>query len=211
MGSNSGKTGKFSVRAYAGDAKTLLAFNYPARGDAKNLAGFTIQVQPKGGEPYYIHNTLRFKTPGDHAQDPQEPANSSINAPIHKFRWVHIPGSVHQGLAPFYGKYRYTITPRFLDENRSLEPADPGLAADVDVRERQSGRRLHARFRSVAGVRQPFRPQGSDQSEEPRPAVRHVTEVRYQRRRTGLHLPRRIRVARLHRTGADFRDTRCGP
>jgi hypothetical protein len=125
--------GKFSLSAYVGDAKTLLVFNFSTQSSAKNLAGFTIQCQPDGGDPYYIFNVLQFKTPADHAQDPKEPANSSINAPIHKFRWIHIPGSAHQGLTPFYGKYRYTVTPRFFDGNQSLKPADPTLAASLDV------------------------------------------------------------------------------
>ena len=80
--------------------ETLLAFNLDRGKIRTNLAGFTIQVTPPGGQPYYLHNNLRFETPGDHAQDPKEPAFSSINAPFHKFRWLHVPGHVHQGLQP---------------------------------------------------------------------------------------------------------------
>src|SRR5262245_40020371 len=90
--------GAVTVKAYRGDAKTLLAFNILGQQERKNLAGFTIKVTPKGVEPYYLQNNLQFKTTGDHAQDPKEPANSSINAPFHKFRWLHVPGLVHQGL-----------------------------------------------------------------------------------------------------------------
>ena len=32
--------GSFSVNAYIGDSKTLLAFNFASAADAKNLAGF---------------------------------------------------------------------------------------------------------------------------------------------------------------------------
>ena len=92
------------------------------KADAKNLAGFTIACEPKGQPAYYIHNELRFEKPGDHAQVANESASSSINAPIHKFRWVHVPGQVHQGLKPFFGNYTYTVTPRFFDENHSLTP-----------------------------------------------------------------------------------------
>src|SRR6185312_6547436 len=100
--------GTFSLRAHQGDAKTLLAFNVE-RDDAQNLAGFTIQCQPDGQAPYFIHNLLRFQTPADHAQDQDEPPQSSINAPIHKFRWLHVPGTTHQGLQPFLGAYSYTV------------------------------------------------------------------------------------------------------
>jgi hypothetical protein len=131
MAFESGRNGAFSVKAYQGDAKTLLAFNLNKTG-ARNLAGFTIQCRPKGQPAYYIHNMLQFKTPGDHAQDPKEPPNSSINAPIHKFRWLHVPGSVHQGLQPFLGPYTYTVTPRYFD-GKALKPLDPGLSADVTV------------------------------------------------------------------------------
>lgn len=120
------------VRAYPGDAKTLLAFDLPKAG-TKNLAGFTISCQPEGQEPYFLHNTLRFENPRDHAQDPREPVTSSINAPFHKFRWLHVPGSVHQGLAPAFGPYTYTVTARHFDDAGSLEPLDPALGTSVKV------------------------------------------------------------------------------
>lgn len=126
------KQGKFSVTAYMGDAKTLLAFNLN-KVSSKNLAGFTIECAPEGQPFYYLQNKLQFETPADHAQDLKEPANSSINAPIHKFRWLHVPGSVHQGLAPFMGKYTYTVTPRYFDNKKSLLPLDPSRSVSVDI------------------------------------------------------------------------------
>src|SRR5215510_10841205 len=130
------KTGKkknLTTKAYQGDAKTLLAFNLPDRKSATNLAGFTIQCQPNGQDPYYLHNFLQFKTPGDHTQDAKEPPNSSINAPFHKFRWLHVPGSVHQGTKPFFGPYTYTVTPRFFDDQKSMTPIDTKLSASVTI------------------------------------------------------------------------------
>ena len=62
-----------------------------------------------------------------------EPASSSINAPFHKFRWLHVPGSLHQGIKPFWGPYTYTVTPRFFNGERSLQPIDPNLSVSVDV------------------------------------------------------------------------------
>ncbi|MEO8070280.1 MAG: phospholipase D-like domain-containing protein [Acidobacteriota bacterium] len=124
--------GSFSVRAYRGDAKTLLAFNLDKK-QAKNLAGFTIQCTPEGQPPYYLHNSLQYKTPAAHAQDAAEPAISSINAPFHKFRWLHVPGSVHQGTKPFLGKYTYTVTPRYIDAAKSLQPLDSALGVSLRV------------------------------------------------------------------------------
>jgi phosphatidylserine/phosphatidylglycerophosphate/cardiolipin synthase-like enzyme len=118
--------------AYAGDAKTLLAFDLTKQ-RAKRLAGFTIECRPQGQQAYYLHNSLRFERPEDHAQDASEPPTSSINAPFHKFRWLHVPGSIHQGLKPFYGPYTYVVTPRYFDDQRSLQPLNPSLSASIDV------------------------------------------------------------------------------
>jgi hypothetical protein len=129
----SAKAGSISLKAYRGDAKTLLAFNIESEAARTNLAGFTIKVQPPGNDGFYIHNDLRFETPGNHAQDPRESAFSTINAPIHKFRWVHVPGSIYQGVKPAFGRYTYTITSRYFDDRGSLKPLDPGLAVPVQI------------------------------------------------------------------------------
>src|SRR5262249_35949869 len=115
-----------------GDAKTLLAFDL-AKKDTTDLAGFTLCCEPKGLGPYYIYNQLQFERPGDHAQVANEPPNSTINAPIHKFRWVHVPGSFHQGTKPFFGPYTYTVTPRYFDAKHSLLPLDPAKSASVKI------------------------------------------------------------------------------
>src|SRR5438105_1151019 len=131
MASVSNKKGKCSVRAYQGDAKTLLAFNLTKQA-SKHLAGFTVRVTPQGRDPFFLYNFLRFEKPGDHAQDAEEPANSTINAPLHKFRWVHVPGTSHQGLKPFFGPYTYDVTPRYF-EGKSMQPLDPALSVPVTI------------------------------------------------------------------------------
>lgn len=124
-----------SVTAHIGDCKTLLAFDLLDSQSAVKLAGFTIQCQPKGLPPYFLYNTLQFETPASHAQDPKEPPNSSVNAPVHKFRWLHVPGSNHQGTDPFFGEYSCTVTPRYFDDQQSLLALDPtqGVALSVYV------------------------------------------------------------------------------
>jgi hypothetical protein len=124
--------GNLSVTAYAGDAKTLLAFNLPTPA-AKNLAGFTIQAAPDGQPSYFLFNNLQYENPAKHAQVAEEPPNSTINAPIHKFRWLHVPGSIHQGVDPFLGKYIYTVTPRYFDGKGSMLPIDASLSVSVTI------------------------------------------------------------------------------
>jgi len=121
-----------SVKVYRGDAKTLLAFNLP-KAKTKNLAGFTIEVEPKGQPSFYLQNNLRFEDPSKHVQDAKLPANSSFNAPIHKFRWVHVPGSLQQSTQPFFGPYTYTVTPRYFDSQGSMQPIDKILSLPVNV------------------------------------------------------------------------------
>jgi hypothetical protein len=122
----------FSVKAYQGDAKTLLAFNL-SKGRTKNFAGFTVEYRPGTTGPFYLSNQLRFEDPSKHVQDATQPPTSSLNAPVHKFRWIHVPGSLHQGTDPFFGTYTYTITPRYFDGNGSLLAIDPTLGVTIKV------------------------------------------------------------------------------
>jgi len=128
-----GTKGGFSVKAYVGDYKTLLAFNFSDTSKAKNLAGFTINCQPPTGSSYYLWNELQFQNPSQHAQIASEPPQSTANAPIQKYRWTHVPGSAHQGVSPAAGKYAYTVTPRYFNGNQSMLPLDKSLGASVTV------------------------------------------------------------------------------
>jgi PLD-like domain len=122
----------FSVRLYQGDAKTLLAFNLP-KNKTTRMAGFTIQCTPQGKLSFYLFNALQFASPAGHAQNSAEPARSSINTPFQLFRWVHVPGSFHQGDQVFFGKYTYTVTPRYFDNNNHLTTIDLSLSVAVDI------------------------------------------------------------------------------
>jgi hypothetical protein len=170
--SRSSPGGGFTVKTYQGDAKTLLAFNLPDRESARNLAGFTIQAEPPGKAPYYLLNRLQFQTPSNHTQIATEPPYSSANAPFHKFRWLYIPAST-DGTAVVYGSYVFRVTPRFFDENQSLEPIDPSLT--VETRAvlgpfQTKGLELgftrgfvqSQAFADHFGVKAPFRPPGHD-------------------------------------------------
>src|ERR1700733_9687480 len=125
--------GSFSIKAYIGDNKTLLAFNFATAADSKNLAGFTIACKPPGLTSYFLWNELQFPVPSKHAQVAGEKPNSTANAPIQKFRWVHVPGVNHQGIVPVTGTYEYTVTPRFFNAQQSMLPLDASLSVSVPV------------------------------------------------------------------------------
>ena len=121
-----------TVKAHRGDCKTLLAYSLPNDRTAR-LAGFTIICQPPGVAPYYLYNTLQFEHPERHAQVADEPAYSSVNAPLHKFRWVHVPASFHGTLTPITGIYKYTVVPRYFDEQGHMKTMDSTLGTSVEV------------------------------------------------------------------------------
>jgi hypothetical protein len=122
-----------AVNAYPGDAKTLLAFDVTVDTARHALAGFTVEVRPPGTDPYYMDNNLRLAPSPAHAQDPGQSPHSSVNAPIHKFRWVHVPGLVHQGGTPVFGGYTYVVTPRYFDDAEALRPLDASTSVAVEV------------------------------------------------------------------------------
>ena len=80
-----------------------------------------------------LQNDLQFEDPGKHKQVAGESPNSTVNAPIQKYRWTHYPGTAHQGLSPALGDYTYTVTPRYFDANGSMQALDSSLSVSVTV------------------------------------------------------------------------------
>jgi PLD-like domain len=126
------KKNGFTIKAYTGDAKTLLAFDL-LKSKINLFAGFTIRCQPGTRPPFYLYNKLQFEHPENHAQNAGEPAYSTINAPIQKFRWLHVPGNFHQAGNVFYGSYTYTVTPRYFDSKGQLQTIDLALSVSVTI------------------------------------------------------------------------------
>lgn len=127
---NASKKG-FSVTGYRGDNKTLLAFDL-LKSKSNNLAGFTIACKPSGKKEYYLYNKLQFADPSLHAQDSKEPPYSTINAPIQKYRWLHVLGLFHQGMNVLEGNYTYAVTPRYFKNNKML-PLDKSLSVSISI------------------------------------------------------------------------------
>lgn len=127
-----------SVRAYKGDAMTLLAFDL-IDDLKKNLAGFSISYRYKLGNKWtqsYLFNRMKFpdaffiNNPGIPVTD----KNSTLYSPIQKFNWVHVPSTdIETEVAPF-GNYTYKITPRYMVAGL-LEPirADLTVAVKINV------------------------------------------------------------------------------
>ncbi len=125
---------QFSVKAYSGDNKTLLAFDFDDATLAKNLAGFTIACKLPGTQPaFYLFNFLEFQNPGDHAQVAGELPHSTVNAPIQKYRWVDFAHAPENGGSLVAGNYTYTVTPRYFDPSASMLAIDKNKSVSVTI------------------------------------------------------------------------------
>ena len=125
------------VRAYKGDAMTLLAFDLD-KSLLDNFAGFSIHIKAnkvngKFKLDYFLLNRLTFKQDilDKNIIDKKQKLSSEFS-PFQKFNWVHVPSTDHNISRPYFGDYTYSITPRYL-ENGILKPPDASLTADVTI------------------------------------------------------------------------------
>ena len=79
-----------SVRAYRGDAMTLLAFDLD-ESKTENFTGFSVRITPGIRKPYYLTNLLTYSAAILKKNNiTPEVAHSTFFSPIQKFRWVHV-------------------------------------------------------------------------------------------------------------------------
>lgn len=115
-----------SARIYQGDAMSLIAFDLDESLIKPEFVGFSIKCKPPRRSPYFLLNLLNFEGKSD-------VFTPSDKAPFQKFRWLHVPGNIHQPLNDTaYGDYLYTITPRYWAGN-ALVPLDPALSVEVGM------------------------------------------------------------------------------
>jgi hypothetical protein len=125
-----------SVRAYKGDAMTLLAFDLS--GDLiQNLAGFTIGYKYKVGTTWfqsYLYNRMKFPDVffTNNPDVPHADRNSTLYSPIQKFNWVHVPSSDIETEIAVFGNYTYKITPRYMVEG-ILQPLRRNLTVSIKI------------------------------------------------------------------------------
>ncbi len=118
---------RVSVKAYRGDAMTLLAFDIDGVLMKDNFVGFSIEIGTPSGSRYFLMNRVNF--------DGTKEEKHSNESPFQKFRWIHVPGDFHQKLNnPEYGNYKYYVTPRYWDEESGkLEDLDSSLTATAEI------------------------------------------------------------------------------
>ena len=206
--------GAFSVRAYRGDAKTLLAFNLPRPG-AKNLAGFTMQVSPSGRPPTTSRtrcsSSARGSRAGRQAAGPTRASTRRSTSSAGCTCPARPPG--HEAVLRQYTLHRHAA---LLRRERIAAAARSGA--------RRRGRRRRRAVRKKQGLELGFT-RGFTQSQAfvhhfglkaaIRPKGTTCCSTRAPRRATnadGDHytFADRVRVARLYRPRAHLRAARRG-
>lgn len=121
-----------TVKAYKGDAATLLAFSLD-KNLLQNFTGFSIRIEFANKQGYYLFNKLTYKKRSVkiHLNKGDNIASSEFS-PIQKFNWLHVPSTQHNVHSPYYGTYTYYITPRYII-NKELQPLDTSLTASVSI------------------------------------------------------------------------------
>jgi hypothetical protein len=111
------KNAQIAVRAYAGDAMTMLAFDLLTQTNIENFVGFTIEFKNKTMPDFKaLNNRIGFS-----AEVKKHP---STEAPFQKFRWLHVLRNFSSANdQPFFGEYQYRITPRYF-KNGQIEAFD---------------------------------------------------------------------------------------
>src|SRR5260370_36633012 len=112
----------FTLKAYRGQGMALLAMNWKAATPPDNFVGFAGEVQPPGQANFFpLKNRINFrKADGSVDMTP----NSTLTAPLQKFRWVHFPHDVNVA-----GQFTYRVRPVFMGGQSALTLGDPQQVA----------------------------------------------------------------------------------
>jgi phosphatidylserine/phosphatidylglycerophosphate/cardiolipin synthase-like enzyme len=121
-----------SLRAYQGDALTFLAFDLDAS-LLDGFSGFSIKVKPENKAAYFLINRLTFAQQflDNNAIDEKEKLSSEFS-PFQKFSWIHVPATDHNIGKPVFGKYTYSVTPRYIQKGK-LQPLDETITVSITI------------------------------------------------------------------------------
>lgn len=118
--------------AHRGDGAALLAFDVD-QDMAADLAGFAVECQPPGGDPYPILNRLSFEheITADTAPSERHWTQTS-KAPLQRFHWIHYPKDVPAGT------FTYKATAMLFAPGSETE-LKPGPSAECSLELRDTG------------------------------------------------------------------------
>jgi hypothetical protein len=107
----------FTLKVHRGDGMVLLGMDWRVGTPPADFVGFSIEYLPPGHVKFLaLGNLITFVTP---PKNVGSNPNSSLFAPIQKFRWVHFPFDPE-----LPGEYRYRVRPAFMDGTRTIAWGD---------------------------------------------------------------------------------------
>lgn len=122
----------FALKVHRGDGMALLAMNWKQGRPPKDFVGFAIEYREPGGDRFFaLKNRISFL--GADGKVQLEPTPTLVS-PIQKFRWVHFPRN-----ADLPGKFRYRVTPLFMNPDDTLSLGHPQEVAIELARETYPG------------------------------------------------------------------------
>ena len=149
----------FRLNVHRGDGMVLLGMDWLDPQPPADFVGFAIEYRPPNHANFSaLRNRITFATPPSNigTGNPE----SSLWAPIQKFRWVHFP---YEPELP--GEYRYRVRPAFMDGARAIALGDaqevgvelrretyPGLLNVAYTRGFVSSQAFVDRYESVAPI-----------------------------------------------------------
>lgn len=104
--------GGLTLKLYRGEGAGLLAFDLDPALATRDFAGFTVEVKYPGATHWgALRNRLHFAYP----PGPNPPRSySTREAPLQKFRWIHVPRDTPSG------EFRYRLTARYMQPDGQL-------------------------------------------------------------------------------------------
>jgi phospholipase D-like protein len=117
----------FRLKVHRGDGMALLGMDWLDPQPPPDFVGFAIECRPPNHANFSaLRNRITFATlPSNIGTGNPE---SSVWAPIQKFRWVHFPFD-----AELPGEYRYRVRPAFMNAARAIELGE-AQEAGVELR-----------------------------------------------------------------------------
>ncbi len=130
----------FTLKLHRGDGMLLLGMNWKNGKPPKDFVGFSIEYkEPKGEKFFALKNRLSFKNKEGKVS---KFSQSTLQAPVQKFRWVHFPRN-----AELPGLFTYLVKPVFMNDEDELSF---GEAQQAEIR---LNRETHAKKMNVTFTR----------------------------------------------------------
>jgi phosphatidylserine/phosphatidylglycerophosphate/cardiolipin synthase-like enzyme len=118
------RSAPFRLTIHRGDGMALLAMDWKGgKRPPDDFVGFGIQyTEPGSTAAQDVPNRLSFEGTPEFGK-----RQSSMQAPIQKFRWVHFPANAHKP-----GPFAYEVTPVFMNDDGSLRYG-PSQTASLEL------------------------------------------------------------------------------